>query len=92
MTTGRSLFSPLPPAFAAVPRYLVHITVDLLPLTEPDKRLSHTSGSSANHSDSLPATKWISGSLRALSAIRVRSVLMGSHSLHSANVSPFTGD
>jgi hypothetical protein len=27
MTRGRSLFSPLPPAFAKVPPYLVHITV-----------------------------------------------------------------
>ena len=29
-----------PPAFAAVPQYLVHTAVELLPLTEPDKRLS----------------------------------------------------
>ena len=27
MTTGRNLFSPLPPAFATVPQHLVHITV-----------------------------------------------------------------
>ena len=50
MTTGQRLFSLFPPAFAAVPQYLVHITVELLPLTEPDKRISHTSGSSAAHS------------------------------------------
>ncbi len=50
MTTGRSLFSLFPPAFAAVPQYLVHTTVELLSLTEPDKRLSHTYGSSARHS------------------------------------------
>jgi hypothetical protein len=30
--------------------------------------------------------------LPALSPIRVRSVLIGSHSLNSANVSPFTGN
>ena len=30
MTAGRSLFSPLPPAFAMVPQYLFHIPVDLL--------------------------------------------------------------
>ena len=50
MITGRSLFSLLPPAFAAVPQYLFHIPVDLLSLTEPDKRLSHTSGSSVRPS------------------------------------------
>jgi hypothetical protein len=33
VTTGQSLFSLFPPAFAAVPQYLVHITVELLPLT-----------------------------------------------------------
>ena len=32
VTAGRSLFSPLPPAFAVVPQYLFHIPVDLLPL------------------------------------------------------------
>ncbi len=56
MTVGRCLFSPLPPAFAAVPQYLFHITVDLLPLTEPDKRLSHASGSSVRHSVRLRST------------------------------------
>lgn len=30
MIAGRRLFSQLPPAFAAVPQYLVHITVALL--------------------------------------------------------------
>ena len=38
----------LPPAFAAVPPYLVHTSVELLPLSEPDKRLSHTYGSSVS--------------------------------------------
>ena len=56
MTTGRSLFSPLPPAFAMVPQYLFHIPVDLLPLSEPDKRLSHTSGSSVSPSVRLRST------------------------------------
>ena len=56
MTAGRSLFSPLPPAFAAVPQYLFHITVELLSLTEPDKRFSHTSGSSVRHSVGLRST------------------------------------
>jgi hypothetical protein len=31
----------LPPAFAAVPQYFVHIIVVLLPLSEPDKQISH---------------------------------------------------
>ena len=53
---GRSLFSPLPPAFAVVPQYLFHIPVDLLSLSEPDKRLSHTSGSSVGPSVSLRST------------------------------------
>ena len=39
----------LPPAFAAVPQYLVHTPVELLPLIEPDKRISHTYGSSVSH-------------------------------------------
>ena len=56
MTTGRSLCSLLPPAFAAVPHYLIHFAVDLLSLTEPDKRLSHTSGSSVRHSVRLRST------------------------------------
>jgi len=56
LTTGRSLCSPLPPAFATVPQYLFHVTVDLLALTEPDKRLSHTSGSSVRHSGRLRST------------------------------------
>ena len=56
MTRGRSLFSLFPPAFAAVPQYLVHISVDLLSLTEPDKRLSHTSGSSVGPSVRLRST------------------------------------
>ena len=55
-TVGRSLFSPLPPAFAVVPQYLFHVPVDLLPLSEPDKRLSHTSGSSASPSVCLRST------------------------------------
>jgi hypothetical protein len=56
VTTGRSLFSLLPPAFATVPQYLIHIAVDLLSLTEPDKRLSHTSGSSVRPSVRLRST------------------------------------
>ena len=56
MTTGQYLFSLFPPAFAAVPQYFVHITVELLSLTEPDKRLSHTSGSSVHHSVRLRPT------------------------------------
>ena len=56
MTTGPRLFSLFPPAFAVVSQYLVHVTVDLLSLTEPDKRISHTSGSSAYHSVSLRST------------------------------------
>jgi len=38
----------LPPAFAAVPQYFFLIIVVPLPLSEPDKRISHTSGSSVN--------------------------------------------
>ena len=57
MTAGQSLFSLFPPAFAAVPQYCVHITVVLLSLTEPDKRISHTSGSSVHYSVSLRFTK-----------------------------------
>jgi len=56
MTTGPRLFSLFPPAFAAVPQYLVHISVELLSLTEPDKRLSHTSGSSVRYSVNLRST------------------------------------
>ena len=56
MTTGRSLFSLFPPAFATVPHDLVHVSVDLLSLTEPDKRLSHTSGSSVCPSVRLRST------------------------------------
>ena len=56
MTTGRSLCSLFPSAFAAVPHYLFHIAVGLLALTEPDKRLSHTSGSSVDHSVRLRST------------------------------------
>jgi hypothetical protein len=33
VTTGPRLFSLYPPAFAAVPQYLVHITVELLSLS-----------------------------------------------------------
>src|SRR5512139_717148 len=55
-TAGRCLFSPLPPAFAVVPQYLFHIPVDLLPLSEPDKRISHTSGSSVGPSVGLRST------------------------------------
>ena len=62
MTVGRSLFSPLPSVFTTVPQYLDRITVVLLPLSEPDKRISHTSGSSVIHSASLH------------SPLRVRSV------------------
>jgi hypothetical protein len=57
VTTGQCLFSLFPPAFAAVPQYLFLITVELLPLTEPDKRLSHTSGSSVHHSVQFRSTK-----------------------------------
>ena len=39
-----------------MPQYLFHVTVDLLALTEPDKRLSHTSGSSVGHSVRLRST------------------------------------
>src|SRR3989337_4302906 len=56
MTTGRSLCSRLPPALAVVPHDLIHIAVDLLALTEPDKRLSHTSGSSVRRSVRLHPT------------------------------------
>ncbi len=56
MTAGRGLFSLLPPAFAAVPQYSVHITVVPKPLSEPDKRISHTYGSSVSHSVSLHST------------------------------------
>ena len=45
-----------PPAFAAVPQYLVHTPVELLPLSEPDKRISHTSGSSVSPSASRRST------------------------------------
>ncbi len=38
---GRCLFSLFPPAFAAVPQYLVHTTVVSLPLSEPYKQISH---------------------------------------------------
>ena len=34
-------FLCLPPAFAAVPQYFIHIIVALLSLSEPDKQLSH---------------------------------------------------
>ncbi len=50
------MFSPFPPAFAAVPQYFVPITVVPLPLSEPDKRISHTSGSSVSHSVGLCPT------------------------------------
>ena len=53
---GRSLFSRYPPVFTAVPHYLDHGAVDLLSLTEPDKRLSQTSGSSGRPSVSLRPT------------------------------------
>ena len=59
ITQGRCLFSLFPPAFAAVPQYFFHITVELLALPEPDKRLSHTSGSSACYSVSLRSTAWV---------------------------------
>ena len=39
-----------------MPQYFVPITVVPLPLTEPDKRLSHTSGSSVSHSVGLRST------------------------------------
>ena len=39
-----------------MPQYLIHFTVELLPLSEPDKRLSHTSGSSVHHSGHLRPT------------------------------------
>ena len=53
------MFSLLPPAFAVVPQYFVHITVVPKPLSEPDKRISHTYGSSVSHSVSLPSTTWV---------------------------------
>ena len=56
MTIGEGLFSLFLPAFAAVPQDFLRITVGLLALTEPDKRISHTSGSSVGHSDSLRPT------------------------------------
>ena len=56
------------------------ITVDPLPLTEPDKRLSHTSGSSVGRSVRL----------RALSVSDPLPLPL--HSLHSTSVSPFTVD
>ena len=37
-----------PPAFAAVPQYLIHTSVELLPLSELDKRLSRAYGSSVS--------------------------------------------
>ena len=59
MMAGRGLCSLLPPAFAAVPQDFVHFMVVPLSLTEPDKRISHTSGSSVSHSDGLRPTAWI---------------------------------
>jgi hypothetical protein len=56
MTAGGCLFSLFPPAFAAVPQDFLHITVGLLALTEPDKRISHTSGSSVSYSANLRST------------------------------------
>ena len=57
MTAGRSVcFRCLPPAFAAVSQYAVHFTVVPLPLIEPDKRISHTYGSSVSHSVGLRST------------------------------------
>jgi len=56
MTVGGYLFSLFPPAFAAVPQDFFHITVGLLALTEPDKRISHTSGSSVSYSANLRST------------------------------------
>ena len=56
MTTGPRLFSLFPPTCVAVPQHWVHITVELLPLTEPDKRLSHTYGSSVHYSVRLRST------------------------------------
>ena len=40
-----------------MPQYFVHIIVVPEPLSEPDKRISHTSGSSDSHSVSLRSTK-----------------------------------
>ncbi len=57
MTVGRSWCSLLPSVFTTVPQYLNPITVVLLALSEPDKRISHTSGSPVIHSASLHATK-----------------------------------
>ena len=39
-----------------MPQYLFHIPVVLLPLPEPDKRISHTYGSSVGHSVCLRPT------------------------------------
>jgi len=59
MTIGEGLFSLFLPAFAAVPQDFLHITVGLLALTEPDKRISHTSGSSVRYSANLRSTTWV---------------------------------
>ncbi len=44
-----------------MPRYLFHIPVVLLPLSEPDKRISHTYGSPVGHSVCLRPTTGIQG-------------------------------
>ena len=59
MTQDEVCFLCFPPAFAAVPQYFVHIKVVPLPLSEPDKRLSHTSGSSVGHSVCPRPAAWI---------------------------------
>ena len=69
------MFSLLPPAFAAVPQYFIHISVAPKPLTEPDKRISHTSGSSVSHSVSLRPTTWV----QVFADFRDGPVLPGHH-------------
>ena len=100
-----------PPAFAAVPQDLVHAPVVLLPLSEQDKRLSQTSGSSMSHSArarrhdgragaGLPRATSVMGSGGTPTSgpdKPFRLSMSGqwppvTRSLHSADVSPFTGD
>jgi hypothetical protein len=54
MASDQGLFSQFPSGFPAVPQYFGHTCGrSPAPLTEPDKRISHTSGSSVNPSDCL---------------------------------------
>jgi hypothetical protein len=86
VTTGRSLFSLLPPAFATVPQYLIHIAVDLLSLTEPDKRLSHTSGSSVHHSVRLRFPYPCQIRSHRFSTLCIVSVFLLSRSIHRGDL------